>query len=90
MKEAKAQGGPLDVHTDRWRTVTAKLPAGWHVDDVYDIPQFGVIRVRASLGTTLDSADVPVEHGPDLDDRIVAALTTLITRTKTRAQESHP
>lgn len=84
MKDPKPTGGPLDVHTERWRNVTAKLPSGWHVDDVYDIPQFGMIRVRASRGTTFEAADVPVSYdGPDLDGRIVAALSDLIARTRT-------
>lgn len=71
----------------RWLAISRKLPDGWHVHDVLDMPQFGVLRVGARHRS--GSVDVPIAHATlvcstDVDATIVHELTGAIARTEAR------
>lgn len=70
----------------RWIDLAVRLPDGWRIDDVLEMPQFDRMRVRATRGLSFDSVDVPVPiAGDDLDGRIVSVLTARITRKESSA-----
>lgn len=72
------------VIAKRWIDLSVRLPSGWRIDDVLELPQFDRMRVRATRGVSFDSVDVPIQiAGDDLDGRIVAALTAHIIKKET-------
>lgn len=76
---------PLGI-AQRWLDLNVRLPDGWRIDDVLEMPQFDRMRVRATRGLSFDSVDVPVPiAGDDLDGRIVSVLTARITRKESSA-----
>lgn len=67
----------------RWLSINERLPDGWRVHDVLEMPQFNVMRVGARHRDGRASIDVPIKMDKlDLDERIVSYVTNAIARTQ--------